>query len=63
MKRSAPPIIHVVNIVALLLSGIVLLLAAVTSVPYAVLLLPIPVLIGIYWRFRANPKHAAVAIP
>jgi hypothetical protein len=60
MKRSVPPIIHVVNLFALLLSGLILLLAAVTSVPNVVLLLPIPVLIGIYWRFRANPNVAAV---
>jgi hypothetical protein len=59
MRRSVPPIIHLVNLAALLLLSIILLLVGVVSTPNVVLLLPIAVLIWLYWRFRANPKVAA----
>jgi hypothetical protein len=59
MKGSVPSIIHVVNLVALLLLGIILLFGGFVSSLNVVLLLPIPVLIWIYWRFRANPNVAA----
>lgn len=54
-----PPIIHVVNLAALLLGGLLLLLTAVDQTYQLALLAPIPVLLAVYWRHRTDPRVAA----
>jgi hypothetical protein len=58
-RREIPPSIHVVNILALLLSGLILLLTAVVRAYQLVVLLPMLVLLVVYWRFRTNPRVVA----
>src|SRR5687767_3431060 len=58
-NQEIPPLIHVVNVVALLLAGLILLLTAVTRVFYVVVLVPVLILLVVYWRFRTDPRMAA----
>jgi hypothetical protein len=60
VNGQAPPIIHVVNLTTLLLLGIILLFSGFTRAPDVILLLPVPILMGIYWWFRAHPKIVAI---
>ena len=58
-SRGIPPIIHLVNVVALLLGGLLLLLTAVVRPYQLVVLLPVLALLVVYWRLRTNPRVAA----
>jgi hypothetical protein len=58
-NKEIPPLIHVVNVVALLLAGLILLLTAVAHTYQVVVLVPVLVLLVVYWRFRTNPRVAA----
>jgi hypothetical protein len=58
-NKEIPPLIHVVNVVALLLAGLILLLTAVAYTYQVVVLVPVLVLLVVYWRFRTNPRVAA----
>jgi hypothetical protein len=58
-RRGIPPIIHLVNVVALLLGGLLLLLTAVVRADQLVVLLPVLALLVVYWRLRTNPRVAA----
>jgi hypothetical protein len=58
-RQEIPPIIHVVNVVALLLGGLILLLTAVARAYQLVVLLPVLVLLVLYWRLRTKPQVAA----
>jgi hypothetical protein len=58
-NKASPPLIHVVNVVALLLAGLILLLTAVARPYQLVLLLPVLVFLVVYGRFRTNPHVAA----
>ena len=58
-SKESLPLIHIVNVAALLLAGLILLLTAVAR-PYQLLVLvPVLVLLVVYWRFRTNPRVAA----
>jgi hypothetical protein len=61
MRETVPPVIHMVNLAALLLVGLILLFAAVIKWRDLGLLLLIGVLIMGYWRFRLHPNVAAGA--
>jgi hypothetical protein len=54
-----PLVIHIVNVVALLLGGLILMLTAVVKVYQLSVLLPVLVLLLVYWRVRTNPRVAA----
>jgi hypothetical protein len=56
---KVPPIIHVVNLAAVLLGGFVLLLTAVDRTYQLALLAPVPVLLAVYWRRRTDPRMVA----
>jgi hypothetical protein len=62
-KRSpaqrVPPILHVMNLAALLCGGLLLLLTAVNQTYHLVFLAPWPVLLAVYWRRRTDPRVAA----
>jgi hypothetical protein len=58
-SEAIPPFIHVVNVIALLLAGLILLLTAVAKLYQLVVLLPVLVLLAVYWCFRTNPGVAA----
>lgn len=58
-SRGIPPIVHLVNVVALLLSGLLLLLTAVVRPYQLVVLLPMLALVLVYWRLRTSPRVAA----
>jgi hypothetical protein len=57
---QVPLLIHVVNVVALLVLGVIVLLAGVVSVKSFLLLVPILGLLLVYWRFRRSLNVAAV---
>jgi membrane protein implicated in regulation of membrane protease activity len=57
--RGVPPIIHIVNLAALLLGSLLLLLTAVAQTYQLALLAPMPVLLVVYWRSRKDPRVAA----
>jgi hypothetical protein len=57
--KESPPLIHVVNVAALLLADLILLLTAVARPYQLVLLFPVLVLLVVYGRFRTNPHVAA----
>src|SRR5688500_8654551 len=57
--QGVPPIIHIINLGALLLGGLLLLLTAVDQTYQLALLAPIPVLLAVYWRRRTDPRVAA----
>jgi uncharacterized MnhB-related membrane protein len=59
--RGVPPIIHIVNLTALLLGGLILLLTAVNQTYHLVFLAPLPVLLAVYWRRRKDSRVAAGA--
>jgi hypothetical protein len=58
-SKESPLLIHVVNVVALLLAGLILLLTAVAKAYQMVLLVPVLVLLVVYWRGRTNPRVVA----
>ena len=58
-SQTIPSLIHVVNILALLLAGLILLLTAVARAYQMVLLGPVLILLVVYWRFRTNSRVAA----
>jgi hypothetical protein len=58
-SRGIPPIIHLINVIALLLSGLLLLLTAVVRPYQLVVLLPVLALLVVYWRLRTDPRVAA----
>ena len=58
-SRGIPPIVHLVNVVAVLLSGLLLLLTAVVRPYQLVVLLPVLALLVVYWRLRTDPRVAA----
>jgi hypothetical protein len=58
-RREIPPVLHVVNVVALLLGGLILLLTAVVRAYQLVVLLPVLALLVAYWHLRAIPHVAA----
>jgi hypothetical protein len=57
-SQRLPPILHLVNVVALLIGGLILLLAAVVSAYQMVVLVPVLILLVVYWRFRTDPRVA-----
>jgi hypothetical protein len=57
--KAIPLPIHIVNVVALLLAGLILLLTAVAHAYQVVVLVPVLILLVVYWRFRADPRVAA----
>ena len=57
--RFLPTLIHGINVAAVLLAGLILLLTAVAKAYQVVLLVPVLVLLGVYWRCRTNPRVAA----
>jgi hypothetical protein len=58
-KNEIPPAIHVVNIIALLLGGGLLLLTAVDRTYQLLLLGPVLGLLVVYWRLRRHPRVVA----
>jgi hypothetical protein len=56
MEQRVPPIIHLVNLAALLLIGIILVLSAVARTYQLAILLPVLGLLIVYWRSRTNRK-------
>jgi hypothetical protein len=58
-SQRLPPILHLVNVVALLLGGLILLLTAVARAYQLVVLLPVLVLLIVYWPLRTNPQVVA----
>jgi hypothetical protein len=58
-RNEIPPFLHVVNVGALLLMGLLLLLTAVVRASQLVVLAPVLILLGVYGRFRAHPRVAA----
>jgi GDSL-like Lipase/Acylhydrolase family len=58
-SKESPLLLHVVNVAALLLAGLLLLLTAVARAYQLALLGPVLVLLVVYWRFRTNPRVAA----
>ena len=57
--HAQPRILQVVNVTGLLL-GEVLLLTGVNKSADLVVLVPVPILLSIYWRLRARPTVVAV---
>jgi hypothetical protein len=58
-QRGIPSIIHLVNLSTLALGGLILLLAAVVRPYQLVALLPVPILMIMYRRFRENLRVVA----
>jgi hypothetical protein len=61
-SAGVPPVIHVVNLAALLLLGVILLFAAAVRWRDLGLLVLIGVLMAGYWRWRTHPNVAAGAL-
>jgi hypothetical protein len=56
---EAPPrLLHIINVCVLLLGG-ALLLTAVNSTAQLIIVAPVPVILALYWRFRARPVVVA----
>jgi hypothetical protein len=58
-KSHIPPTIHVVNIIALLLGGVILFLTAVDRAYQLIILVPMLGLLIVYWRLRRHPRVVA----
>src|SRR5215510_2978231 len=58
-KNEILPIIHVVNVIALLLGGTILLLTAVVRTYQLIILVPVLGLLVVYWRLRTHPRVVA----
>jgi hypothetical protein len=58
-RPKIPPTIHVVNIMALLLGGVILLLTAVDRTYQLIILVPVLGLLVVYWRLRGHPRVVA----
>jgi hypothetical protein len=58
-RPKIPPTIHVVNIMALLLGGVILLLTAVDRTYQLLILVPVLGLLVGYWRLRGHPRVVA----
>jgi hypothetical protein len=52
-------LIHVINVAALLLAGLIGLLTAVARPYHLIFLTPVWVLLAVYWRCRTNPRVVA----
>src|SRR5262249_7446819 len=59
LGSDIPPIIHLLNIIALLLGILILLLAAVATAYQLIALVPVLALLVAYWRVRTNPSLVA----
>ena len=57
--NKIPLPIHIVNVSALLLGGVLLLLTAVTSTYQLIILVPIVGLLAVYWRLHRHPSVVA----
>jgi hypothetical protein len=57
--REVPPVMHLVNLGTLLLGSLILVLTAVVKANQLVVLLPVLVLVVVYWYLRTNPRAVA----
>jgi hypothetical protein len=58
-QQRISPIIHGVNVMALLLGGVILVMTAVVRPYQLIILVPVLGLLAMYWRLRTNPGVAA----
>jgi hypothetical protein len=58
-SQKSGVLIHVMNVAALLLAGLILLMTAVDRPYQLIILIPVLVLLVVYWRWRAKPHVMA----